>query len=96
MIAWQGLKERADLRRDQLQASVGLQKFLSQARDLTGWASNLRIAINADENVRGVARAQALKTEHEALKSEIDARDESFQAVVDMSTAMEQTGKYKH
>lgn len=92
VTAWQGLKERADLRRDQLQASVDLQKFLSQARDLTSWSSGLRMAMNADENIRTVARAQVLKAEHDALKGEIEAREDSFQAVADMSTAMEQTG----
>lgn len=94
VTAWTGLKERADLRRDQLQASVDLQRFLTQVRDLTGWASSLRIAMNTDENVRSVARAQALKAEHEDLKGEMDARESSFRDVADMSTAMEQTGHY--
>ncbi|XP_025833247.1 spectrin beta chain, non-erythrocytic 1 [Agrilus planipennis] len=92
ITAWQGLKERADMRRDKLQASVDLQKFLAQARDLTSWASGLRIAMNAEESVRTLAQAQALKAEHDALKSEIEAREESFQAVADMTTAMAQTG----
>lgn len=93
MTAWEGLKERADLRRDQLQASVDLQKFLTQVRDLTSWASGLRAAMNTDENVRSVARAQALKVEHEDLWAEIEAREDSFRDVVEMSTAMEQTGR---
>lgn len=91
--AWQDLKEKAELRRDQLQASVDLQKFLTQVRDLTSWASGLRIAMTAEENVRSVARAQALKTEHDGLKVEIEARENSFQGAADMSTAMAQTGK---
>ncbi|KAK4883333.1 hypothetical protein RN001_006652 [Aquatica leii] len=96
VTAWQGLKERADLRRDQLQASVDLQKFLSQARDLTSWSSGLRLSMSADLNIKDLARAQALKTEHESLKSEIEAREDSFQAVADMSAAMEQTGHYAY
>lgn len=92
VTAWEGLKERADLRRDQLQASVDLQKFLTEVRDLTSWATGLRIAMNTDENVRSVVRAQALKAEHEDLKAEIDAREKKFRDVVEMSTAMEQTG----
>lgn len=94
VTAWEGLKERADLRRDQLQASVDLQKFLTEVRDLTSWATGLRIAMNTDENVRSVVRAQALKAEHEDLKAEIDAREKKFRDVVDMSTAMEQTGRF--
>lgn len=92
VTAWQGLKERADLRREKLQASVDLQKFLTQARDLTSWASSLRMAIQAEENVRSASRAQALKAEHQALKVEIEAREQSFQDAANMATAMEQTG----
>ncbi|KAK9716990.1 Variant SH3 domain [Popillia japonica] len=92
--AWQGLKERADLKRDHLQASVDLQKFLTLVRDLTNWSSGLRIAMTTQENVRNAARAQALKAEHEALKGEIDAREESFELATEMCTAMEQTGHY--
>lgn len=92
--AWQALKDRADLRRDQLQASVDLQKFLTQIRDLTNWSSGLRISMSTEDNVRSVARAQALKSEHDALKVEIEAREPAFRSVADMSTAMEQTGHY--
>ncbi|KAJ8972184.1 hypothetical protein NQ314_000314 [Rhamnusium bicolor] len=91
--AWNGLKERADLRRDQLQASVDLQKFLTQVRDLTNWATSLRLAMSAEENVRSAARAQVLKSEHEALKGEIEARENNFQDVAENLAAMEQTGK---
>ncbi|CAG9824099.1 unnamed protein product [Phaedon cochleariae] len=92
--AWNGLKERADLRRDQLQASVDLQKFLTQVRDLMNWATSLRLAMSAEENVRSAARAQVLKSEHEALKGEIEAREATFLDVADNLAAMEQTGHY--
>ncbi|ERL92196.1 hypothetical protein D910_09516 [Dendroctonus ponderosae] len=92
--AWNGLKERADLRKDQLQASVDLQKFLAQVRDLTNWATNLRLSLTAEEHVRSAARAQVLKSEHEALKGEIEARETDFQSASDNLAAMEQTGHY--
>ncbi|KAI4458148.1 spectrin repeat [Holotrichia oblita] len=47
--------------------------------------------MTTQENVRNAARAQALKAEHEALKGEIDAREESFELATEMCTAMEQT-----
>lgn len=50
--------------------------------------------MSTDENVRSVARAQALKAEHENLKAEIDARKPSIQDLVEMTAAMEQTGNY--
>ncbi|XP_066150741.1 spectrin beta chain isoform X4 [Euwallacea fornicatus] len=92
--AWNSLKERADLRKDQLQASIDLQKFLAQVRDLTNWATNLRLTISAEEHVRSAARAQVLKSEHEALKGEIEARETDFQSAADNLAAMEQTGHY--
>nr|XP_022910961.1 spectrin beta chain, non-erythrocytic 5 isoform X3 [Onthophagus taurus] len=90
VTAWEGLKERADLRKEQLEASVDLQKFLALARDLTSWASSLRIAMTAQENIRSAARAKALKTEHEALKGEIEAREENFELATEMCAMMEQ------
>ncbi|XP_050313156.1 spectrin beta chain, non-erythrocytic 1 isoform X2 [Anthonomus grandis grandis] len=92
--AWNSLKERADLRKDQLQASVDLQKFLAQVRDLTNWATNLNLSMIAEEHVRSAARAQMLKSEHEALKGEIEAREPDFQLVANDLAAMEQTGHY--
>ena len=91
---WNNLKEKAEIRRDDLQASVDLQRFLTLVRDLTNWASGLRIAMATQESVKSAVRAQALKTEHEALKGEIEAREESFQAAAEMSTMMEQTSMF--
>lgn len=91
--AWNGLKERTELRRDQLQASVDLQKFLAQVRDLTNWATSLRLAMSTEENVRNAARAQVLRNEHEALKGEIDAREVNFHDIAENLAAMEQTGE---
>ncbi|KAG5890886.1 hypothetical protein JTB14_002826 [Gonioctena quinquepunctata] len=92
--AWSDLKETADLRRDQLQASVDLQKFLTQVRDLMSWATSLRLRMSAKESVSSAARAQILKSEHEALKGEIEAREVNFQDVAENLAAMEQTGHY--
>ncbi|XP_028142929.1 spectrin beta chain, non-erythrocytic 1 isoform X1 [Diabrotica virgifera virgifera] len=94
VAAWNDLKERTDLRRDQLQASVDLQKFLAQVRDLSNWANGLILAMNAEENIRSASRVQVVKSEHEALKSEIDAREDDFQEVAENLAAMEQTGHY--
>lgn len=90
--AWNGLKERTELRKDQLQASFDLQKFLTQVRDLTNWATNLRLAMSTEENVRNASRAQFLRSEHEALKGEIDARESYFDEIAENLAAMEQTG----
>lgn len=94
VAAWNELSKRASFRRDQLQASCDLQKFISQVRDLLNWASNLRTTMMAEDKIRDLATAQALKTEHEALKNEIEAREETFRAVLDLGEAMIQTDHY--
>ncbi|XP_015599750.1 spectrin beta chain, non-erythrocytic 1 isoform X3 [Cephus cinctus] len=91
---WEELKERSAHRRDQLQASCDLQRFLTQVRDLMNWAAGLRATMSTEDKVRDAASAQTLKAEHEALKGEIEAREESFSAVLDLGEAMVQTGHY--
>lgn len=48
----------------------------------------------AEERVRDAAGAQSLKGEHDAIKGEIETREESFRNVVDLGEAMVQTGHY--
>ncbi|XP_046434088.1 spectrin beta chain, non-erythrocytic 1 isoform X2 [Neodiprion fabricii] len=91
---WEQLQERSAHRRDQLQASCDLQRFLTQVRDLMSWAAGLRATMSTEDKVRDAASAQTLKAEHEALKGEIEAREDSFSAVLDLGEAMVQTGHY--
>lgn len=50
--------------------------------------------MSTEEKVRDAASAQILKAEHEALKGEIEAREDSFSSVLDLGEAMVQTGHY--
>lgn len=65
-----------------------------QARDLMNWAAGLRATMSTEEKVRDAASAQTLKAEHDALKGEIEAREENFSSVLDLGEAMVQTGHY--
>lgn len=58
------------------------------------WAAGLRATMSTEEKVRDAASAQILKAEHEALKGEIEAREDSFSSVLDLGEAMVQTGHY--
>ena len=58
------------------------------------WAAGLRATMMTEEKVRDAASAQTLKSEHEALKTEIEAREESFQAVVEQGRLMVQENHY--
>ncbi|XP_046388683.1 spectrin alpha chain, non-erythrocytic 1 isoform X4 [Ischnura elegans] len=88
VAAWDDLQEHSLKRREDLQASCDLQKFLTQVRDLSNWASGLRSSMLTEERVRDAASAQALKVEHEALKAEIEAREELFHSAVASGEAM--------
>lgn len=48
----------------------------------------------AEEAVRDAGSAQALKTEHDRLKAEVEAREENFNALVQMAETMIQDGHY--
>lgn len=92
--AWNTLKENSAVRSDQLAASCDLQSFLTQARDLMSWASNLRATLLAEENVSDAAGATALKIQHDAIYGEIEAREEKFRSLSELSDSMVQTGHY--
>lgn len=65
-----------------------------QVRDLMNWAAGLRATMMTKEKVRDAASAQTLKAEHEAVKAEIEAREENFQAVVELGKLMVQENHY--
>ncbi|KAL0275436.1 UNVERIFIED_CONTAM: hypothetical protein PYX00_003283 [Menopon gallinae] len=91
---WNALQQRAEARRDMLAEACHLHKFLSQARDLMSWSSGLRANMMTEEKVRDAASAQTLKAEHEAVKAEIEAREDIFRKIVDLSKEMTQDEHY--
>ncbi|XP_044739331.1 spectrin beta chain, non-erythrocytic 1 isoform X2 [Chrysoperla carnea] len=94
LVAWEELQKKTAERKEKLEASCDLQKFLAQVRDLMNWSSNLRATMSTEVKVRDAAGAQILKAEHDAIKNEIEAREDNFHAVIDLSEAMIQTGHY--
>lgn len=59
-----------------------------QARDLTSWSQSLRTAMSAPLLVRHAVSAQAARAEHDAVRAELDARDDSFQHVLTAGAAL--------
>lgn len=92
--AWNELKEKSAARSDQLAASCDLQQLLTQVRDLMSWASNLRATLQAEEHVRDAAGATALKLQHDAIYNEIEAREDKFRMLNELSDSYVQTGHY--
>ncbi|KAH8349687.1 hypothetical protein KR084_004268 [Drosophila pseudotakahashii] len=94
VAAWNDLKERSTARGDRLAASSDLQTFLTDVRDIVSWSSNLRAALQAEEHVSDAAGATALKIQHDAIYGEIEAREEKFRYLNELSDSMVQTGHY--
>ncbi|XP_017956522.1 spectrin beta chain, non-erythrocytic 1 isoform X6 [Drosophila navojoa] len=94
VAAWNDLKERSTARGDRLAASSDLQTFLTDVRDIVSWSANLRAALQAEEHVSDAAGATALKIQHDAIYGEIEAREDKFRYLNELSDSMVQTGHY--
>ncbi|ESO09912.1 hypothetical protein HELRODRAFT_156368 [Helobdella robusta] len=75
---WQNLIEKASNRKNNLESSFYLHRFLSDYRDLISWISDTKAIITVDELAKDVAGAEALLEKHQEHKGEIDAREDSF------------------
>ncbi|KAK4313156.1 hypothetical protein Pmani_015473 [Petrolisthes manimaculis] len=91
---WNTLQERASRRKEELHAAADLHKFLAESRDLMSWSSDLVASMKAEERVRDAAGAQALKTDHERIKAEIEAREDQFSKVVEAGGNMVEEQHY--
>ncbi|XP_061385003.1 spectrin beta chain, non-erythrocytic 1 isoform X2 [Danaus plexippus] len=80
--AWRSLRGAADLRRKLLHQHLELQTFLSAVRDVISWSSSLRSEMSSPAAARSAAAAQAQRAHHDALRAEIDARDDGFKDVL--------------
>ena len=76
--SWEALLEKSKDRKIRLEDSYKLQRFLSDNRDLIGWVTDINNTITSDELAKDVNGAEALLERHAEHKSEIDARQDSF------------------
>jgi spectrin alpha len=75
---WEELIAKAKERKQKLDESYYLHRFLADYRDLTSWINDMKTVICADELAKDVNGAEALLERHTEHKSEIDAREDSF------------------
>lgn len=85
---WNNLQDRTALRKTHLQSSYSLQKFVASVKDLERWADGLGTEIGTQERVRDAFGVQILRTEHDRIKAEIEAREPDFSAVVAVGEKM--------
>ncbi|KAE9548243.1 hypothetical protein FO519_008545 [Halicephalobus sp. NKZ332] len=75
---WDALLKQAQKRKDNLNRSYNLHRFLADYRELSDWIKGMKALISANELAKDVAGAEALLESHQEHKSEIDARADSF------------------
>lgn len=75
---WQSLTAKAKERKQKLDESYFLHRFLADFRDLVSWINGMKAVISADELAKDVAGAEALLERHQEHRGEIDAREDSF------------------
>lgn len=91
---WERLTAKAKERREKLDESYSLHRFLADFRDLVSWINDMKAIISADELAKDVAGAEALLERHQEHKGEIDAREDSFAATAEAGKLLLEHGHY--
>ena len=68
---WEQLRAKAMDRKNKLDDSYNLHRFLSDYRDLVSWIHDMKTIIAADETAKDVAGAEALLERHQEHKVSI-------------------------
>uniref|UniRef100_A0A0K2TMK4 Spectrin alpha chain n=1 Tax=Lepeophtheirus salmonis TaxID=72036 RepID=A0A0K2TMK4_LEPSM len=89
---WEQLLDKAKDRRQKLDESYHLHRFLADYKDLTSWINDMQAVIEADELAKDVNGAEALLESHAEHKSEIDVREDSFRATAEAGQMLLNSG----
>lgn len=91
---WHSLTTKAKERREKLEESYALHRFLADFRDLVSWINDMKAIISADELAKDVAGAEALLERHQEHRGEIDAREDSFATTTEAGNTLLEKGHY--
>lgn len=91
---WQSLTAKAKERRERLEESYALHRFLADFRDLVSWINDMKAIISADELAKDVAGAESLLERHQEHRGEIDAREDSFASTTAAGLNLLEKGHY--
>ncbi|XP_059505307.1 spectrin beta chain, non-erythrocytic 5 isoform X2 [Stegostoma tigrinum] len=79
---WETLRAKVDQRREDLEHACKIQRFLAQARDYFSWSAELLREMKVEEATRDSSMTDLKRTQHQQLRAEIDAREETFEQVM--------------
>uniref|UniRef100_A0AAY4BMI1 Spectrin beta chain n=1 Tax=Denticeps clupeoides TaxID=299321 RepID=A0AAY4BMI1_9TELE len=86
--AWRALLEACDGRRVRLLDTSDKFRFFSMVRDLMLWMEDVIRLIEAQEKPRDVSSVELLMNNHQGIKAEIDARNDSFTSCIELGKAL--------
>uniref|UniRef100_A0A1A8GRL7 Spectrin beta chain n=1 Tax=Nothobranchius korthausae TaxID=1143690 RepID=A0A1A8GRL7_9TELE len=86
--AWKSLLEACDGRRLRLLDTGDKFRFFSMVRDLMLWMEDVIRLIEAQEKPRDVSSVELLMNNHQGIKAEIDARNDSFTSCIELGKAL--------
>uniref|UniRef100_A0AAY5F5T1 Spectrin beta chain n=1 Tax=Electrophorus electricus TaxID=8005 RepID=A0AAY5F5T1_ELEEL len=86
--AWRSLLEACEGRRSRLLDTGDKFRFFSMVRDLMLWMEDVIRLIEAQEKPRDVSSVELLMNNHQGIKAEIDARNDSFTACIELGKSL--------
>ncbi|KAG8449435.1 hypothetical protein GDO86_016185, partial [Hymenochirus boettgeri] len=75
---WESLKSKVEKRRADLEQTCKLYLFLTSVRDYFSWTAELSREMMAEETIRSVLASSENLKEHQNLKLQIDANQETY------------------
>nr|XP_010975340.2 spectrin alpha chain, erythrocytic 1 [Camelus dromedarius] len=90
--AWDNLLARLEGRKENLQEAQKFYQFLSQARDLENWISDIRDMILSQELAEDLTGTEILIEQHQAHRADLDAKVPTFQALADLGRELISSG----
>ncbi|KAG9346529.1 hypothetical protein JZ751_006840 [Albula glossodonta] len=92
--AWEALLAAGQSRRLLLLDTVEKFRFFNMVRDLMLWMDGVKLQIDAHDNPRDVSSAGLVIANHQDIKSEIEARSDSFTACNEMGNTLINNNHY--
>ncbi|XP_043911085.1 spectrin beta chain, non-erythrocytic 1 [Protopterus annectens] len=86
--AWKTLLDACEGRRVQLLDTGDKFRFFSMVRDLMLWMEDVIRQIEAQEKPRDVSSVELLMNNHQGIKAEIDARNDSFTTCIELGKSL--------
>ncbi|XP_066553312.1 spectrin beta chain, non-erythrocytic 1 isoform X1 [Amia ocellicauda] len=86
--AWKTLLDACEGRRVRLLDTGDKFRFFSMVRDLMLWMEDVIRLIEAQEKPRDVSSVELLMNNHQGIKAEIDARNDSFTTCIELGKSL--------